>query len=90
MAVLRTYVKKQAILESVLLYRHQNVNKPKRRAARTVYGVIFLPFYKIIISFFSFLCQDAIKTRSDCAIIGYNLSKKHKLTLHKTQNGEYN
>ena len=28
--------------------RHQNVNKPKSRAARTVYGLIFLPFYKTI------------------------------------------
>ena len=47
-------------------------------------------FYKIIVSFFSFLCQDANKTRSNCAIIGCNLSKKHKLTLYKTQNGESN
>ena len=69
---------------------HQNVNKPRSRAARTVHGLIFLPFYKIIVSFFSFLCQDANKTRSNCAIIGCNLSKKHKLTLHKTQNGEPN
>ena len=69
---------------------HQNVNKPKSRAARTVYGLIFLPFYKIIVSFFSFLCQDANKTRSNCAIIGCNLSKKHKLTHYKTQNGESN
>ena len=67
---------------------HQNVNKPKSRAARTVYGLIFLLFYKIIVSFFSFLCQDASKTRSNCAIIGCNLSKKYKLTLYKTQNGE--
>ena len=69
---------------------HQNVNKPKSREARTVYGLIFLLFYKIIVSFFSFLCQDANKTRSNCAIIGCNLSKKHKLTLHKTQNWESN
>ena len=69
---------------------HQNVNKPKSRAVRTVYGPIFLPFYKIIVSFFSFLCQDANKTRSNCAIIGCNLSKKHKLTQYKTQNGESN
>ena len=41
-------------------------------------------------SFFSFLCQDANKTRSKCAIIGCNLSKKHKLTQSKTQNGESN
>ena len=31
-----------------------------------------------------------IKTRSKCAIIGCNLSKKHKLTLYKTQNGQPN
>ena len=42
----------------------QNVNKPKSRAARTVYGLIFLPFYNIIVSFF--LCQDGNKTRSNC------------------------
>ena len=53
---------------------------------RTAYG----PFYKIIVSFFSFLCHDANKARSKCAIIGCNLSKKYKLTLHKTQNGESN
>ena len=57
---------------------------------RTVYGLIFLPFYNIIVSFFSFLCQDANKTRSNCSIIGSNLSKKHKLTLYKTRNGESN
>ena len=69
---------------------HQNVNKPKSSAPRTVYRLIFLPFYKSIVSFFSFFCQDANKTRSNCAIIGCNLSKKHKLTLCKTQNGESN
>ena len=68
----------------------QNVNKPKSRAARTVNGHIFLPFYKIIVSFFSFFCQDVNKAKSNCAIIGCNLSKEHKLTLFKTQNGEPN
>ena len=57
---------------------------------RTVYGLIFLLFCKIIVSFFTFLCQDASKTISNCATIGSNLLKKHKLTLHKTQNGERN
>ena len=57
---------------------------------RTVYGLIFLPLYKIIVSFFSFPCQDANKTRSNSAIIGCHLSKKHKLTLYKTQTGESN
>ena len=31
----------------------QNGNKIKNRAAKTVYGVIFLPFCVIIVSFFS-------------------------------------
>ena len=70
--------------------RHQNVNTPKNWAARTVYGLVFLPFDKIIVSFFSFLCQDANKTRSNCSLIGCNLSKKYKLALYKTQNGQSN
>ena len=47
-------------------------------------------FNKLLSVFFSFLCQDANKTRSNSSIIGCNFSKKHKLTLHKTQNGEPN
>ena len=90
MAIPRSYVENQAILEPFFFTGHQNVNKPKRRVARTVYEPIFLPFYKIIVSFFSFFCQDANKTRSNCAIIDCNLSKKHKLILYKTQNGEPN
>ena len=50
----------------------------------------FYLFIKTVVNFFYFLCQDANKTRSNCAIIGCNLSKKHKLTLYKTQNGESN
>ena len=53
---------------------------------RTVYQPTFLPFYKIIVR----LCEDANKARSNCDIIGCNLSKKHKLTLYKTLNGEPN
>ena len=34
-------------------------------------------------AFFSLLCQDTNKARSNCAIIGCNLSKKHKLALYK-------
>ena len=71
---------------------HQNVNKPKSRAVRTVYGPIFLPFYVIIIRFFSFFCQYANNiTGSNCDIIGCNLSKKKKkLALSQTQSGEPN
>ena len=43
-------------------------------------------FIRLLSAFF--LCQDANKARSNCAIIGCNLSKKHKLTQYKTQNGE--
>ena len=50
----------------------------------------FYLFIRLLSAFFSFLCQDANKRRSNCAIIGCNLSKKHKLTLYKTQNGESN
>ena len=100
LAVPRTYVENQAITNHSSLFfgkeepffftGHQNVHKLKSRPARTVYELIFLPFYKIIVSFFSFLCQDANKTRSNCAMIGCNLSKKHKVTLYKTQNRESN
>ena len=55
-----------------------------------VYGSIVLHFYNIIVSFFCFFCEDANKARSNCAIIDFNLSKKYKLILYKTQNGESN
>ena len=66
----------------------RNVNKPRSRAARIVYRPIYLPFYKNIVCFFSFFCQDTNKTRSNRAIIDCNSSKKHKLILYKTQNGD--
>ena len=91
-AVLHTYVENQATPESIphSFLLASNVSKP--RAARTVYGTMFLPFYVIIVSFFRhcifFFSQDANKAESNCAIIGCNLSEKHKLTLYKTQSGE--
>ena len=53
-AVLRTYVENQAILEPILLYRVSKCKQSKEQAARTVYGLIFLPFYKTIVRFFLF------------------------------------
>ena len=50
----------------------------------------FYLFIRLLSASFSFFCQDANKAILNCAIIGCNLSKKHKLTLHKTQNGEPN
>ena len=50
----------------------------------------FYLFIILLSAFFSFLCQDTNKTRSNCAIIGCSLSKKQKLTQYKSQNGESN
>ena len=48
----------------------------------------FYPFIRLLSVFFLFFCQDTSITRSNCSVIGCNLSKKHKLTLCKRQNGE--
>ena len=50
----------------------------------------FYLFVRLLSAVFLFYGQDANKRRSNCAIIGCNLSKKHKLILHKTQNGQPN
>ena len=50
----------------------------------------FYRFIRLLSAFFSFFYQDADRTRWNRAIIGYNLSKKHKLTLYKTQSREPN
>ena len=47
-------------------------------------------FYLFIRLLSAFLYQDANKTRSNCATISCNLSKKHKLSQYKRQNGESN
>ena len=78
------YVENQAILEPIRLYRGSKRKQTKEQGSETVYQPIFLPFYKIIVRF----CEDANKARSNCDIIGCNLSKKHKLTLYKTLNRE--
>ena len=50
-----------------------------------------LYFYLFIrLLLFSFFCQDANKTGSNCGIIVCNLSKKRKLALYKSQSGEPN
>ena len=67
---------------------HQNLNKPNKRAAKTDYGSIFLPFYVIIISFSYFSYQEANITGSNYAIIGCNLSKKPKLAMYQIRSGE--
>ena len=46
---------------------HQNVDKPKSRAARTVYELIFLPFYKTIVCFFLFYIK--MQTKQDQTVL---------------------
>ena len=44
----------------------------------------FYFFKKLLSAFLSYFCQDTNKTRSDCAIIDCNLSKKHTKTCGQT------
>ena len=49
----------------------------------------FYLFIRLLLAFFLFYVK--MQTKQDqTAIIGCNLSKKHKLTQYKTQNGESN
>ena len=52
-------------------------------------GPYFYLFIRLLSVFF-FFCQDANKARSKCAVMGCNLSKKHRLTQYRTQNEEPN
>ena len=62
MALLRAYVENTKLYQNPFFFiGHQNVNKPKSRAARTFYGLIFLPLYKIIVRFFLFYVKMQIK-----------------------------
>ena len=84
LAILRTYVDNQAILEPILLYRGSKCKQTKDQGREDwLWTNIFYLFYKIIVSFFSFFCQNTNKRRSNCAIIDCNCSKKHKLILYK-------
>ena len=84
LAALSTYVENQAMLEPILLYRASKCKQTKEQGSGDCSWTHIFTFYKIIFSFFSFLCQGANKTRSKCAIVGCNVSKKHKVTLYKT------
>ena len=69
---------------------HQNVHKPKSSAVSTVYGPIFLPFYKIIVSFFSFFMSRCKQNKIKLCYNRLQFAKETQLTLYKTQNGESN
>ena len=90
LVVLRTYIENQAILELILLYLASKCKQTKEQGSEDCLWTHIFTFLLDYCPLFSLLYQDANKTRSNCAIIGCNLSKKHKLTLYKTQNGEPN
>ena len=76
-----SYTKTHSSLPGIKMYTNQRAGQRE----------LFMdPYFYLFIRFFSFFCQDANKTKSNRAIIGYNFSKKHKLTLYKTQSGELN
>ena len=86
-AVLRTYVENQAILEPILLYRSSKCKQTKEQGSEDCLWTHIFTFLSDYCPLFSLLSN---KTRSNCAIIGCNLSKKHKLSRYKTQNKESN
>ena len=83
-AILCVYVENQAILEPILLYRASKCKQTKEQGNEDCLWTIFSPFYVVIIHFFSFSCQNANITGLNCAIIGCNFSKKHRLALSQT------
>ena len=88
---LRTTFENQAILEPILLYWASKCKQAKKQGSEDCLRThVFTFFIRLLSAFFSSLCQDAKKTRSNCAITGCSSSKKHKLTLNKTQNGDSN
>ena len=89
--VLRTSVENQAILEPIPLYRKSERKQTQEQGSENCLWNHILNFLCDYCQFFSFFfCQDANKKGSNCAIIGFNLSKKRKLELYKTQSGKPN
>ena len=67
---------------------NQNINKLKSRDCLWTHICTSLCDYCLL--FYFFFCQDADKAGSNCAIIGYTLSKKHNLALYETKIGKLN
>ena len=85
LAVLHNYVENQAILEPILLYRASKCKQTKEQGSEDFLCTHIFTFLCDYYQFLSFYCQNANKTGSNCAIIGCNLSKKHRLVLYQTQ-----
>ena len=80
-AVSCVYVQKKAILEPILLYHASKCKQTKKMGSEDCLWTVYVYCHTF---FFSFFCQNANITGSNCAIIGCNLSKKHKLALSQT------
>ena len=82
-AVLCLYVENQAILEPILPYRASKCKQTKEQDSEDYLWTHIFSFLRDYETFFlfSFFCQNANITGSNCAIIDCNLSKKHKLAL---------
>ena len=89
-AVLRTCVENQAIQKPILLYRASKCKQTKEQGSKDCLWNHIFTFLCDCCQLFFFFCQDANKIGSNCAIIGCNLLKKHKLALYKTQSRELN
>ena len=92
LAVLRTYVENQSILELILFYLASKYKQTKEKGSDDCFWTHIFTFYFFIIMFsllsgfflLFFFCQDANTTGLNCAIISCTLSKKQKLALYQT------
>ena len=90
-AVLWGYVENQATLEPIFAYRASKYKQTKEQGSEDCLWTHIFTFLHVYYTFFfSFFCQNANITGLNCAIIGCNLSRKHKLALSQTWSGEPN
>ena len=90
LAVLSTYTENQAMLEPIPFYLVSKCKQTKEQGSEDCLWTHIFTSLQSFCQLFYFFYQYANKIRSNCAIIEYNYSKKQKLALYKTQNGEPN
>ena len=64
LAILRTYVENQAILEPILLYRASKCKQTKEQDSK---DCLWTPFYKTIVPFFLFYIK--MQTKQDQTVL---------------------
>ena len=91
LSALSTYVEKQAIIEPILLYRASKYKQTKEQGRENCLWAHICTFlYDYCELFFSFMSRCKQNKIKFVKFVKCNLSKKHKLSLYKTQNGESN